>query len=136
MTVIFNKKNIKQASASHKNSYLILIYFFYQWQQNQLVEVLHSSIALIQQHVNSSISEEDQLKFDVDTVTYYRLIAKLAFILKSQIEARGALALQSHSKVLELLAGLHNPQPSHKPPKITLRARARWPSGRKKTLNK
>ena len=43
MTVIFNKKNIKQASASHKNSYLILIYFFYQWQQNQLVEVLHSS---------------------------------------------------------------------------------------------
>ena len=46
-------------------------------------------IALIQQHVNSSISEEDQLKFDVDTVTYYRLIAKLAFILKSQIEARG-----------------------------------------------
>ena len=91
MTVIFNKKNIKQASASHKNSYLILIYFFYQWQQNQLVEVLHSSIALIQQHVNSSISEEDQLKFDVDTVTYYRLIAKLAFILKSQIEARGLL---------------------------------------------
>lgn len=83
MTVIFNKKNIKQASASHKNSYLILIYFFYQWQQNQ-------------QHVNSSISEEDQLKFDVDTVTYYRLIAKLAFILKSQIEARGLL-LYSHT---------------------------------------
>ena len=96
MTVIFNKKNIKQASASHKHSYLILIYFFYQWQQNQLVEVLHSSIALIQQHVNSSISEEDQLKFDVDTVTYYRLIAKLAFILKSQIEARGLL-LYSHT---------------------------------------
>lgn len=128
MTVIFNKKNIKQASASHKNSYLILIYFFYQ--------SACGSIALIQQHVNSSISEEDQLKFDVDTVTYYRLIAKLAFILKSQIEARGALALQSHSKVLELLAGLHNPQPSQKPPKITLHARARWPSGRKKTLNK
>ena len=90
MTVIFNKKNIKQASASHKNSYLILIYFFYQWQQIQLVEVLHSSIALIQQHVNSSISEEDQLKFDVDTVTYYGLIAKLAFILKSQSRLGGS----------------------------------------------
>ena len=92
MTVIFNKKNIKQASASHKNSYLRLIYFFF------LVTTKSAcgSIALIQQHVNSSISEEDQLKFDVDTITYYRLIAKLAFILKSQIEARGLL-LYSHT---------------------------------------
>ena len=86
MTVIFNKKNIKQASASHKNSYLRLIYFFF------LVTTKSAcgSIALIQQHVNSSISEEDQLKFDVDTVTYYRLIAKLAFILKSQSRLGGS----------------------------------------------
>ena len=62
MTVIFIKKNIKQASASHKNSYLRLIYFFYQWQQNQLVEVLHSSSN------SCSISEEDLLKFDVDNM--------------------------------------------------------------------
>ena len=81
MTVIFNKKNIKQASASHKNSYLRLIYFFLSVKTKSAC----GSIALIQQHVNSSISEEDQLKFDVDTVTYYKLIAKLAFILKSQI---------------------------------------------------
>lgn len=92
MTVIFNKKNIKQASASHKNSYLRLIYFFL----SVTTKSACGSIALIQQHVNSSISEEDQLKFDVDTVTYYRLIAKLAFILKSQIEARG-LFLYSHT---------------------------------------
>ena len=92
MTVIFNKKNIKQASASHKNSYLRLIYFFL----SVTTKSASGSIALIQQHVNSSISEEDQLKFDVDTVTYYRLIAKLAFILKSQIEARGLL-LYSHT---------------------------------------
>lgn len=92
MTVIFNKKNIKQASASHKNSYLRLIYFFL----SVTTKSACGSTALIQQHVNSSISEEDQLKFDVDTVTYYRLIAKLAFILKSQIEARGLL-LYSHT---------------------------------------
>ena len=79
MTVIFNKKNIKQASASHKSSYLILIYFFYQWQQNQLVEVLHSSIALIQQHVNSSISEEDQLKIWCRYCNILQVDCKISF---------------------------------------------------------
>ena len=92
MTVIFNKKILNKLQLATKTVIWDSSIFFLSVKTKSAC----GSIALIQQHVNSSISEEDQLKFDVDTVTYYRLIAKLAFILKSQIKARGLL-LYSHT---------------------------------------